>query len=292
VYKRQDQYAASFGEAATVNNAHSWPLQYLATLGVPGATLLFAALVMALIRGRPRLPVGAAPEAMPSTVLMSGIWLGCLGLVVHLQFNVAVLGLSIPLWVLLAVTGAPRASEVRVGPKSLTAAGALFAALALCAAIASTSLIAADRAYLESRQAYHETDWERAIARAETAQRLNPLSVKYARGAAQARAGRVFSAIAQETAPAAVVELHAAAIEEFEYLNSTHPNDYAGWAWRAALQAQTGVYTGNDNLLRDAIESANRAATLDRQHAEVTAIANGDVSPEAVLRANNVLPLP
>ena len=58
---RSDAYAETFGPVHTLNNAHSWPLQYAATLGLPGAALLVAAIVAALWRSR-RLPIYAESE--------------------------------------------------------------------------------------------------------------------------------------------------------------------------------------------------------------------------------------
>jgi hypothetical protein len=173
---------------------------------------------------------------------MAGIWLGCLGLVIHLQLNVAVLGSSIPFWVLLAVVGAPRARDVGISPKALGALGWLFAVLMLGAIVASTALVRADSAYLKSRDAYHAMDSERALASGQTARRLNPSSVKYARSIAQVRAGDVFVAIARGADRAVVMKLYAAAMAEFAHLDAVDPNDYAGWAWRAALQARVGTW--------------------------------------------------
>ncbi len=288
---RPDGFVDAFGEPATMNSAHSWPLQYVVTLGLPAALVLLAALGWALWRGRPQ---GAAPgeaEGRPR-LLMTGVWLGCLGAAVYLLFNVAFIGVTVPLMALLGLLGAPHARSVRPGTGALRAVAAGAAVLALLAAASSVALVAADRAYLLSRQAYYAEIADDPVQLARSAVGLNPTSIKYARGHAQALGQLVERAIDGGDPAEKVRERYALAADAYARALALDEDDYAALAWFAALQVRAGSYLGDDDLKESGVWYAARAAELDRHAAFVEALAAGDMSPAAVSRAELVLPLP
>lgn len=279
---RSDAYVAAFGADATMNNAHSWPLQYAVTLGVPGALLLVAAVVASLWRSRRLLGGEAADRGGAPDVVLVGAWLGCLGFAVQMLFNVGALGSSLPFVVALGILGAPGARVVGL-PRPAGPTLAAFSALALLVATAaSAALVTADATYLVSRDRYHAGAFAEAAERAERAARLNPLSVKYARGAAQASAQVVQSAIISGASEAEVRSQYLTAAERFDRVVSAHPADYPVRAWYASLAARTGTHLADDGLVAEAVTLARSAAALDRQYVDVKDLADGDLSPVAI----------
>jgi O-antigen ligase len=273
---------------ATQNNAHSWPFQYAATLGAPGALLLVLAIALALWWGRSAL----SPAQARSDPLMAAVWIACLGFGVAMAVNVAMLASTVPFWVLLGALGARRAREVDVPRKAAVGAAAIGTLVAVLMLVASASLVAADARFLESRFYFNGVRPGDAVAEAGAASRLNPLSVKYARGEGQAAAQRVSSAIAAGESKKNVYLESAAASAAFDRALAISPADYATLAWLAALQGETGAYVRDARLLAASRETAQKARLLDQGRSEVTALAAGDTSPQAIRGARAVLPLP
>ncbi len=287
---RTNAYVAEFGADVAINNAHSWLLQYLVTLGIPGAFLLAAALALALVRAWPRRP--AAGETPPGSVLMAAVWTGCLGLVIHLAFNVGVLGATLPFFALLGALAAPRAREIALPLPAALATAAVFSVLVLVTAVASVVLMGADASYLASRRAYYGEAPGDAAALAQRASALDPLSVKYARGLAQAHARAVETAITRGEQAEAVRAAYGTASADFDRVLALCPNDYPAHAWLAAMQARVGNYLHDDGVLQASRETARQAEALDAQHVAVSALAGGDTSIAAIWRAESVSPLP
>jgi O-antigen ligase len=275
-------------EPDTVNNAHSWPLQFSATLGWPGAALLVLAVGAALFAGRGFVTRAAARE----DPLSAALWIACLGFAVAMLSNVAMIAYTVPFWTLLGALAASRAREV-LPPVTVSAAaavlGTLVAALALAA---SVSLVAADARFLASRFAYNGLVKGDAVASATAATRLDPLSVKYARGAAQARAARVRRATTSRASRETVYREFALARSSFRRALAIDPADYPSLAWLAALEANAGTYLGDARLLTDARETARMAQALDPTRTDVRALAAGDASADAQRAALAVQPLP
>ncbi|MBW6468938.1 MAG: O-antigen ligase family protein [Coriobacteriia bacterium] len=292
---RSDDYVIAFSAQDTMNNAHSWPLQYAVTLGIPGALLLITVLGAGIWRAR---RVAFAPKAGEERqrgageVLMAAAWVSCVGFAVHMLFNVAVPGSVVPFWVLLGLAGAPLARSVTLrAPVAWAAAGVgVFVTVAVLAA--STALISADASYLASRNAFRGIAQGEPIELAERARARNPLSVKYARGLAEARMVRASAAITAEQPAEEVRALHDAAAAEFDWLLRQSPNDYAGLAWLASLQVHTGVYLEDPILVSQGQATAQRAADLDRQGEEVLGLALGNSSAASIEIAAGVWPLP
>lgn len=289
---RTNEYVSAFGAAATMNNAHSWPLQYAVTLGMPGALLLMAAVGAGLWRSRWVLACRAVDPGAPPDAMHVGAWLGCLGFAVQMLFNVGALGSSLPFFVTLGILGAPRVRCVAL-PHLSGLVLATFSATALVASlVGSAGLLTADATYLSSREYYHRSSFVEATELADRAARLNPFSVKYARGAAQASAQTAQSAIISGASDAEVRSAYQSAARRFDRVLAVHPSDYPGRAWYASLLARTGVHLADKALTAKAIDYARSAATLDRQHAEVKDLADGETSPRAVGMSAHVSGLP
>ena len=298
---RSDAFAAEISNSSTINNAHSWPLQFAATLGLPGAILLVAAVVLALARGARSIfstqgeNVDASPPSEGSAqqdLLFPAAWVGCIGFAVHMLTGVSVLGSTVPFWLLIGVVGAPLARSGVVNSFALRAALMIAVATSIIAIAVVSLLLRADATYLDSRAALHGVTVGDSVSLARDARSLNPLSVKYARGAAQASAARVHDSIVQGAGPTIVRGLYESALMEFEVILDLDSSDYATLAWLAALQARAGRYLEDEALLAQSRATAQRAARLDRQHHEVGTLADGDTSDESILRASNVAPLP
>ena len=274
---RTDAYARAFQPDGILNNAHSWPLQYAATLGFVGAALLVAAIAVALWRSRRSLTApGTARGTSAGEVMLAGVWIGCTGFAVHMLLSVSVLGATVPFWVLLGALGASGASK-RVArpvthPIARRVAGVVTALACIVAVGASFAFITADASYLQARLAFGAGDYRTSLELAYRARAYNPVSLKYARGTAEASGELVAEAIRQGADFSAVRELYAIALGDYERVLRLDPNDYPGRAWLASLQARAGLYLSDDELLSDAAANASVAATLDRHHVEVTAL--------------------
>jgi O-antigen ligase len=309
---RPDAYAEIGGLAGTLNNAHSWPLQLAATVGIPAAIAFSLAVGYALWLGAraalarrgngvgepPSDDEGGAASAastLPDPVFV-GVWLGCLGYVVHMLGNVAVHGVTTPFWVMLAAVTVPACRVWAPSSKRSTGWRVLAAALVVLVAVAgmaSLGLLAADSAYLSSRVAYREQTAD-PIEPAQRAVTLNPLSVKYDRGLAEVVADEYYRPQG-DALDAATEQAEASAFaradERFRDMLGRYPNDYAGHAWHAALLASAGKEAGSASG-ELAIEAATRAEALDRHAVQVMPIAEGDLARPAILKALSVPGLP
>jgi len=290
---RTDEYAVTFDERTTLNNAHSWPVQYAATLGAVGSLLITLVLGLGLWRTR-RLAFArkGGADVRADEIVMIGAWLGCAGFIVHMLFNVAVPGSAVPFWVLFGVVASPFAKDAVVpGTVARVTAGAA-AMVTVAALLASAALLTADATYLRSRKALRGALDEDAAPLAERALALNPLSVKYSRGAAEAYAARVETAIGMGDPAVEVLEVYEDAAVRFQRHLDRNPNDYVGLAWLAALQARTSLYADDAALASEARTTARLAEEFDRHAEAVAAIAAGDITERAVAAAAGVPGLP
>lgn len=295
---RPDAYVNAFGAEGTLGNAHNWPLQVAATLGVPAALLLVAAIVWALVASGRTVSTKSGP-------VFAGVWLGCLGYAIFMLTNVAIHGASVPFWLLLGALAAPSAHRFkRPAVKFVSAALAALGVVVLAASVAASgALLAADRNHLHARMAYRGDLAGEPLAYADAAVRLNPTSLKYARSRAEVLADRFYT-----LPPTASAEERRAAFDAadaaFGGLMLRHPSDYAGRAWHAALlasaartlgatEAQAQAEAGVDGELASrAMETALEASELDIQAAEISALADGAVDSAAVNRTLFVRGLP
>lgn len=286
------EYARRYGQWSTNNNAHSWVIQYLATLGLPGALFLFCALTFGLLRGRPRY-ARRGPTVREDGLLTAAIWLGLAGYTVQSMFNVAMLASTVPFWVLLGVVSSRQAGPRGVPQPAVRAGAVALVVTVLCAAALGVRALAADAVYLRSRLAYNGLTDGDTGALAERAHDLNPMSVKYARGMAEARARLVYEAVYGGAATDDVIQrLYDEAAGSFDAVFAVAPNDYAGLAWYAALQAATADRLDDAELRAAAIRTAVRALELDGTAWQVQPIASGAADADAVGLARSVPALP
>lgn len=284
---RTAEYADTFGETRTMNNAHSWPLQLAATLGLPGLVLFSIAVAAAMWATRKAL---LQARGSRGALVAAGVWVGCAGFLIYLSFNVAILASTVPFWVLLGGLNAAWA-RTRPAGRPVAVAG-VSALLAVVLTVGVTSAITADRAYINSRLAFHGERSGDALELASKAERYNPLSIKYARGAAETAAQPVYDAIRQQANPQPTRQAFEPARRRFERALQVDPADYATLSWYAALQAAVGEHTQDPALIDAAVATAQRAEQFDRQAAEVQRLANGDTSTSSLVNAASVVPLP
>lgn len=278
---RDQSYREFAGSWSTNNNAHSWLPQYAATLGVPGAALLLAALAFGLWRSRPR---GA--RSQPDDLLRTAAWLGLIGYTAHLQGSVAMIASTVPFWLLMGVLCAPRARRVALPHAATMGLTALAAIVLTASVIGAGRAVAADRTYLRSRFAYNGLASGDPADLAAEAAALNPLSVKYARGHAQALAKHAFEA---EGDPRAVRTRVAAARQAYARVLTRWPRDYAAHAWLVGLEAWAAEQLPDDDDLRASTRrTAKAAAALDRLHWEVAPLRTGSPSQAAIQAALSV----
>ena len=255
---------------------------------LPGALLLVAALASCLVVGRPRSDGGQADGSLLSVA----IWIGAVGYLVQMMFNVANLASAVPFWVLMGAIAAPYARRLHVSRRAGIAFSVVCGVLLVGSIAVSGVLLAADADYVASRLAYRGETTGDAEALASRAARLNPTSVKYARGLAQARADAVFRAGDQGAPDETVRALYSQAEQAFDGVLRVSPNDYVALAWLAGLQTWVGTRLQDPSLAEAGRATASEAAELDRTHWEIAPILSGDTSDGAVRLALSASPLP
>ena len=156
---------------------------------------------------------------------------------------------------------------------------------------ASFALISADASYLQARRAFSAGDYRTSLEISRRAREYNPVSLKYARGSAEASGELVLESIRQRAETSAVRGLYDNALAEYRRVLRLDPNDYPAREWLAALQARTGRYLSDEKMLADSAATARIAATLDRQGAEVAPLMNS-VDDQAIDAAAGVRRLP
>lgn len=261
-----DRYNEEFGEISTNSNAHFWIAQYAATLGVPGALLLMAALALGLFRTT---PFSSGPEDSRLDMLRAAAWISALGFVAQLMFNVSMIASTVPFWILFGAIGSTVAWRIEARA-SLARVGFVAAVvLALVAVVGSPVLLIADSTFLRSRLVFNGLTPGDDLALARKAATLNPWSVKYARACAQCATARVLEVADGSVGDAQVRSRLAVALQEFDGALARSPHDYATWSWRAGLLATAGLRLADAELAEEARLSASRAAELDRDHAEM-----------------------
>lgn len=297
---RPDRYAEQFGTIATINNAHSWPVQAAATLGIPAALLFLGALVWPIAATVRLLPRRRAAETVDT--LYAGVWAGCLGFVVCMMFNVAALAATVPFFLMLGALMVPIATGARHASNDDAArrpalwarsTGIGLAVATVAALVWGVTLLAADHSYVASRLAYAGAVEADAVPGAARAVRLNPVSVKYARGLAEAHAKHYYDLVDKTGRPGP--EARAAwqeADRAFLAVESRHGGDYATLAWHAALVASEGAARGDARLLARSRAIARKAAALDRHPTQVMGLAGTSDDPDAVTSARSVPRLP
>jgi len=285
---RPEAYATQFGDTSTTNNAHSWPLQIAATAGVPVALLFAVAIALALVRST-RAAFRAGPRAEDPLVLAA--WLACAGYVVHMIFNVAVLGATTPFWLLLGAVSASGAAVRPLRPGIARIGAVVAGALLVLVVLGSTRLLFADNRFIRSRSEFRAGS-AAALDLGVAASSANPLSIKYARSEAQVRAELFYAAVAGGAPPAEQRTRFEAADAAFGRALARHPGDYPALAWRSALLAAGATAFDDPTLAARAQDTAVEARGHDANALEVADLVRGRIDDAAVNAALAVPPLP
>lgn len=282
---RTESFTSGSNASATINNAHSWPIQTAVTLGLPAAVLFAGGLVWALAA---TFAVVRRKGARGAAAVYFGLWLGCLGFVIHLLGNVAVTGATTPFFIVVGALLGPLAH--RAEPRRWSAAFAWVPVVALVVVLVGGGvLLTADSAYWRARTVRGGVGTGDAAALSTRAWKLNPTSVKYARGRAEIVADRFYDG-ARAGVPSR--EDFDAAMSAFDSDRAAHPSDYATLAWQAALAATGARVFEDSELAAMARRYGAEAARLDADAEQVARLAAGSVAEQDCVAARGVPGLP
>ena len=168
------EYVRDAGGTSVADNAHNYPLQLAAGVGIPGMLMMYGIFVWAGVRS-----FGTVFRRTddPTRIVLGAFWAAAAGYLVQLLFGLSVTGTTFLLWAALGVVLAPTARIVDVkAPRWGTVAGAIVLALAVLGIGYQFLPVAADKAYLESRASDIGLD---RTAAARRAVRLNPFNGSY-----------------------------------------------------------------------------------------------------------------
>jgi putative inorganic carbon (HCO3(-)) transporter len=168
------EYVRDAGGTSVADNAHNYPLQLAAGVGIPGMLMMYGIFVWAGVRS-----FGTVFKRTddPTRIVLGAFWAAAAGYLVQLLFGLSVTGTTFLLWAALGVVLAPTARIVDVrAPKWGTAAAAVILALAALGVGYQFLPLAADKAYLGSRASSVGVDRTEAARRAV---RLNPFNGSY-----------------------------------------------------------------------------------------------------------------
>lgn len=190
----------------TSDDAHSFLVQALVTLGIPGLVLVGWALVQTAVQSFRRLLADEGRERL----LPVALWGALLGMTTALALGVGLPDVSVWLWLTVGLLLAPTAHRARAPHRvALVAAGSLGVVLALWAG----SWLVADS--FVGRAMKHEAG-PAQVSGLETAVRLNPFSQNYREFAADALVREGFAEQRTGSSPQAVEETMRRAVSAYE----------------------------------------------------------------------------
>ena len=235
------EYVRDAGGISVADNAHNYPLQLAAGVGIPGMLMMYGVFVWAGVRS-----FGTVFRRTddPSRIVLGAFWAAAAGYLVQLLFGVSVTGNTFLLWAALGIVLAPTARVVEVkAPKWGTAAAVVIVALAALGIVYQVLPLAADNAYLASRA---DAVGPVRTEAARRAVRLNPLSGAYRAEVGLAymaelngylEAGKKAQAAGQDTSryKAAVKSSFASAETAFADAIAFQPDEYDNYVSLAEL---------------------------------------------------------
>ncbi|MEZ5124787.1 MAG: O-antigen ligase family protein [Thermoleophilia bacterium] len=143
------EYVRDAGGSSIADNAHNYPLQLAAGVGIPGMLLFYGIFVWAGIRS---FRTVFARAAEPQAILRGAFWAAAVGYLVQLFAGLSVTGTSFLLWTALGVVLAPTARLVTVpAPRWGTVAAVVALGLAALGVGYTSLAIIADYAYIQGR---------------------------------------------------------------------------------------------------------------------------------------------
>lgn len=261
------EYVRDAGGMSVADNAHDYPLQLAAGVGIPGMLMLYGVFVWAGVRSF-RTVFGRSHDV--SRIVLGAFWAAAAGYLVQLFFGLSVTGTTFLLWASLAVVLAPTARVVVVQAPRW---GAAVAVALLCAAALGIGyqglFILADNAYLRAEAT---GDSAESIELVRRAARLQPLNGTYKEAlglAYAARAREYLSAGAAAEQRGDDTTLYAEAFREnfanaeraFKDAIAFTPSEYDSYVSLAEL-----FNLGGEALREDLYQSAVQVA---RQRLEV-----------------------
>lgn len=143
------EYVRDAGGTSVADNAHNYPLQLAAGVGIPGMLMMYGIFVWAGVRSF-RTVFGRSSE--PQRIVRGAFWAAAAGYLMQLLVGLSVTGTTFLLWTSLGVVLAPTAKVLELrAPRWGTIAAALVLALAALGIGYQVLPIAADNAFLSAR---------------------------------------------------------------------------------------------------------------------------------------------
>jgi putative inorganic carbon (HCO3(-)) transporter len=168
------------------DNAHNYPLQIAAGVGVVGAVLLFGVYGWAALRSAPRI---FASVRSPERLVLGSFWAAAGGYLVNLMFGLSVPGTTFLLWIAIGIVLSPGATVLTFRPPRWgVVPGVVAVALATIGIAYQVPLARADHAQMLATSL---PAGNTAVAAARTSVRLNPHNSAY-----RERLGLVLSNVA------------------------------------------------------------------------------------------------
>ena len=263
------EYLRDAGASSGADNAHDYPLHLASGVGILGAVLFYAVLVWAGVRSF-RTVFGRSGAS--GRIILGAFWAASAGYLVHLLSGISVPGITFLLWIALALVLAPSARTVEVKAFRWGTAVAAAIILLACAAIAGQAVaLAADSAYLDSKDDFSRTFAQREAA-ALRALDLDPYSPDYRTTLASARfdqmaadAGAVLWARDNGDDPTPHIDVlklsFAKAESAYKDAIEFTPYDYANYVNLAAVYNYAAPVLGED-LFQRSIETVERGLEI------------------------------
>jgi putative inorganic carbon (HCO3(-)) transporter len=261
-------YVRDAGSASVADNAHNYPLELAAGIGIVGMLMMYGIFIWAAVRS-----FGTVFKRTndPHHILLGAFWAAAAGYLVQLMFAVSVTGNTFLLWAAIGIVLAPTARVVTVrSPKRGMVAGlAVVVVVALGAGYQFVPLIA-DHDYLvslDSAGAAHVTAVQEAV-------RLNPYNGQYRAAVgvayvdqimANLNAGAKAQKAGQSTAAYATAIRGEFAAGEAAFQNAIAyvPYEYDYWVFFASFYNLAGQVI-NKSFYSEAINVAERGIQVER----------------------------
>lgn len=264
------EYVRDAGYLSVIDNAHNYPLQLAAGIGLPGLALLYGVFAWAAVRsGRVLFKRSEGGGAL----LFAGFWVAAAAYITHLMFGLSVIGSSVFLWIAIAVVLSPTARSKTVQP--LRALGQAVGAAAVVAALVVVGYqgvqLYADHLFIRT---LYVAGPERA-ALAEQAVKLSPNNDTYLSEIGLIHSDNFYAladaamAAKQQGDPAALEAARANAKLSFDLAEAAiksaiafTPQEYDNYVFLAGLYSTAGDALGSADYYRKTIEISERGLEL------------------------------
>ncbi|MCL2818616.1 MAG: O-antigen ligase family protein [Actinomycetia bacterium] len=279
------EYNHDAGYRSVADNAHNYPLQVAAGIGLVGAILLYVLQFLFLGLGirycwknlefdeeehkkAKKKQAKAQREAhITFRMLYAGVLVAAITYCVHLFFGISVPGCTFLLWIAFGIILAPLAQVRSIEPLTRQKAYAVCAALVLVAILFSTYasvLLWADHYYVKAQMEEQIGNIEQALTYVSTSARLSPRNDQYAIRKAE---------YTIEAASQGIVEVDEAR-RVVDDLAADFPNEYdvqlvVLWAYRAFSQFDPAAIDQAIGIAQEAINSYPEGLALRFAYAQL-----------------------